>query len=344
MLREAAIHIDWCEMTMSMMREKQFEACERRLSACTGIGLFSDEATDADAQTLYGNSYEHGRDDTLVTIDMLRRRVLHRLPLEARYLCEEERQLVENLLMNDGELVLGDWDDLGAAESLVRRLWCGLAIRGENRVLYLPHKLHKPLTNAFSKNDDEEVRRLVANFNASINGLLYITGMLHSLQPMACFMREVMKREDSEAAEIARRYLMASFEYIEAGSGDMMLLHPGLADPYRLIGSHMSDGHFTLEMAQGMLLGGMKGILPEEESLHERMCGSLMGALRPDYDAFECAEDIRMLAKQGVSYTEMESVLSSMLAVMPTDYMKAALRELYSNTPRWMSLKAAVAN
>ena len=50
MLREGMLHADWCEMTMSMMREKQFEACERRLFAYPSKALFSAEATELDAQ------------------------------------------------------------------------------------------------------------------------------------------------------------------------------------------------------------------------------------------------------------------------------------------------------
>lgn len=344
MFREVTAHVDWCEMTMSMMREKQFEACERRLSAHTGVSLFSEEATDADAQTLSERSYDRGADNGLVTLDTLRSRVLKRLPVEARYLSEDERQLIESLLLNDGELVLDDWDNIGSAEALVRRLWCGLDADGDNLVLRLPQKLQLPLTEALYAEGADEARELCIRFDASINGLLYISGMLHSSQPLACFTRDVMKREDACAAEIARRYLMASFEYIEVGGGELILLHPGLADPCRLIGARLPEERFTAEMAQEMMIGGMKGIMPEEEPLHEKMCGALMGALRPDYDVFECAEDLRMLAKQGVPYAEMESVMSSMLAVMPTENMKCALLELYLNTPRWMSLRTAVAN
>ena len=45
-------------MTMSMMREKQFEACERRLFAHPGVGLFAPEATEADAQALLAGSFD----------------------------------------------------------------------------------------------------------------------------------------------------------------------------------------------------------------------------------------------------------------------------------------------
>lgn len=44
MLRESTVHTDLSEMTMSMMREKQYEACERRLFAHPSAALFSAEA------------------------------------------------------------------------------------------------------------------------------------------------------------------------------------------------------------------------------------------------------------------------------------------------------------
>ena len=50
-LREGMIHVDWSELTMSMMREKQFEACERRLLSYPSVGLFSEEATEVEEAT-----------------------------------------------------------------------------------------------------------------------------------------------------------------------------------------------------------------------------------------------------------------------------------------------------
>ena len=58
MLRESTVHTDLSEMTMSMMREKQYEACERRLFAHPSAALFSAEATELDAQSLYEHSFD----------------------------------------------------------------------------------------------------------------------------------------------------------------------------------------------------------------------------------------------------------------------------------------------
>ena len=65
MLRESnMVHeLNWCEKTMSVLREKQYEACERRLSAFPAVALFSPLATDTMAQKLLECSFyanEHG--------------------------------------------------------------------------------------------------------------------------------------------------------------------------------------------------------------------------------------------------------------------------------------------
>lgn len=339
------LHVDWCEMTMSMMREKQFEACERRLFAYPSVGLFSDEATEADAQHLLVGSFEDAYGTSkrsLVTLQQLRERVMFRLPLEAQYVSVGEMQLLERLLVNEGEIMLGEWDDIGAAEALVRRLWCSFSANGEEWKLLLPKPLHQPLMIAIHMPEANAARERVFRFDATIHGLLYIAGLLHSAQPIGVFVREVMKREDEIAIEVARRYLQATFEYVTDANGDLILLHPGLADPYRMFQTQPVEGIFTLELSQELIAGGMNGILPEEIQLHETLCGALRGALRPEYDLGEAAEDLRMLAKQGVSLREMEEVMASMLSVLPTEQMKSALLMLYQCTPHWMGLKTAL--
>ena len=152
----------------------------------------------------------------------------------------------------------------------------------------------------------------------------------------------VMQRGDPMAREIARRYLQTSFDYITDGAGGMILLHPGLANPYQLVKRQQVGAMDSFEMSQQMVAGGMNGILPEEVPLHEAMCAALRGALRPELDVNDIAEDLRMLAKQNASLSEMESVLAESVTVLPTREMRDALRRLYEGTPRWLGLKAAL--
>ena len=336
------LHVDWGEMTMSMMREKQFEACERRLFAYPSVGLFSQEATELDAMRLLSGSFEKNNDQMLTTLSELRQRVMFRLPLEAQDVSVGEMQLLERLLMNDGEILLGEWDDIGAAEALVRRLWCSFRADGEEWTLMLPKTLHESIMLAIHMPEMAAARERVFRFEATIHGLLYIAGLLHSAQPVDVFMREVMRQDDDLAMEVALRYLQSTFEYVTDANGDLILLHPGLADPYRMFQMQPVEGIFTLELSQEVIAGGMNGILPEEIPLHEMLCGALRGALRPEFDLGEAAEDLRMLAKQGVELHEMEEVMASMLSVLPTQPMKDALKMLYQCTPHWMGLKTAL--
>ena len=229
-----------------------------------------------------------------------------------------------------------------AAEALVKRLWCSVHADGDSWKLVLPQALHEPLLKVISDPETLTARERLFRFDATIHGLLYIAGFLHVGQPMGVMLSEVMRRNDPLAVQVARRYLQASFEYITDANGDLILLHPGLADPYRMVGSQPVEGVFTLELSQELIAGAMNGILPEEIPLHDMLCGALNGALRPEYDMAEAAQDLRMLAKQGVSLPEMEYVMSSMLAVLPTQRMKDALLNLYRYTPHWMGLKPTV--
>ena len=233
-----------------------------------------------------------------------------------------------------------EWDDIGAAEALVSRLWCSFHMTEEDWMLELPQALHEPILLAMNTPEYPQVKELLLRYDAMMMGLLYIAGFLHCAQPIQTFTRDVVGNSDRLSEDLARRYLKSAFEYMTDSSNQMILLHPGLADPYRLIAAVNSEELFTLELSQEMMAGGMNGLFPEEEPLHEAMCGALEGFLRPEYDVAEATEDLRMLAKQGVSLRAMEAVMASMLCVMPTPAMKRALEQLHQCTPHWIGLRA----
>jgi hypothetical protein len=344
MLREAsAAHdSDWAEKTMSVLREKQFEACERRLSAYPPVNLFSPDATDEQAQTLLEHSFyqrEPGNEG-LATVASLRGRVLDQLPLEALYLSHGESELLERLLVADGKYTSDNWDAIDAAEALAQRLWCSFVDEDDEWTIVLAPQLMEPLLLAFNDPEYTEARARLFRFDATIHGLLYITGFLHSDQPLLFFLKDVIQRSDALARNIAYRYMMASFEYLSDGGSDILLMHPGLADPKRLIANTNLGDDVTLTLSEESLAGGMSGILPEEEALHESMRAALEGATRPEWDAEEAAEDLRLLAKQGVAHGEIEAVMASMVCVLPTPEIKRALKQLYDNTPHWIGMTA----
>ena len=341
MLREVTNQADWADKTMSIMREKQFMACEKRLSAHGSRNLFSSAMTNSDVQALLESSYYMEETaGVLLSLEDLRRKVMEQLPAEVTVLSSGEVSLLERLLIAKGRINLGEWDDVGAAEALVSRLWCSLHMSEEEWVLELPWALHEPILRAMSTREYTRTRELLFRFEAMVMGLLYITGFLYGSQPIYVFTREVMGRDDPLAACLARRHLKSAFEYMTDGFHGLILLHPGLADPYRLISAINREEAYVLELSQEMIAGGMNGLFAEEEPLYDAMCCALDGFLRPEYEVAEATEDLRMLAKQGVSLDEMEVVMASMLCMLPTQAMKQALRNLRQCTPHWIGLKA----
>ncbi len=342
MLREAsATHeTDWAEKTMSELREKQYEACERRLSAFPAMGLFSSQASDLHAQTLLERSFYRSEpgNDGLTTLEGLRGKVLAQLPIEALYLSSGESVLLERLLVADGRIQSGNWDEIDAAEALARRLWCSFSTEGEKWVLELAEVLKEPLLKAFNDPLYNRAKARLFRYDATINGLLYIAGFLHSTQPLLFFMNDVMEQRDTLARNIAYRYMKASFEYIAETDRDIILVHPGLADPNRLIDTMGMAGEITLTLNEETLAGGMNGLLPEEEPLHIAMHNALDGYTRPEWEVDEAAEDLRLLAKQRVPLRDMADVMASMLCVLPTPAMQDALKRLHDSTPHWIGM------
>ncbi len=335
----------WSDKTMSVMREQQLEACQDRLYRCPATGIF-DELCEDEIRSLYLFSFyarEEGR--KIPSQPELREKVLREAPLEACYLSPGEDDLVKRMLQGGGEAYLDDWDEISAAEALISRLWCTLQIvEDEYARLVMAPELMEPVSQAMSAPRYTRIREQLFGFDATLHSLLYLSGFLHASVPLAQFLLQKKTEKESVSARLIGRYLRAAFDYTETPEGEMLLLHPGLADPEHLLSNLAKLSPIEIQLTREMMLGGMNGILPEEVASSEAMRGVLTGAVRPEYDEEEVLEDLRMMAKQGASIDEMREVLESMLCVLPTPRMLNTLRQLHQQTVRWIGMAPAVIN
>ena len=344
MLRETNVgRLHWADKTMSVLRQEQLEACDRRLSHLPDVTVF-DLTDDLRTEEIWRCSYdaqEHPRVEKLHTRKELRAQVLGSLASEAALLSVEEHLLVERLVSLGGTAELIDWEETQAAESLVRRLWCTIARDHGHTVLHLAQALLPPLTLAISSHRHQELREKLMRHDAVIRGLLYIGGLLHYEEPLYHLMSDVL--QDSYACDLnlALRYLRASYDYTYARNGDMLLLHPGLADPEHILAQHQPTPEMAVELDEDTMRGAVDGILPEEVPLFEMLYGLFIGATRPELTPEGAAEDLLMLAKQGVSLVEMQEVLGTLLSIQPTEDMRRAVALVHARTPRWGQMHTA---
>lgn len=345
MQREAIVStMAWCEKTMTLMKVQQLEACEKRLNAYPQQSVF-DDCSYRDVMFLWNCSfYAHESlvKDELLTPQEIQAKVLNQLQEEVCLVSVDEYRLLERMLVFGGETELLDWNESGAAEALIRRLWCTLRWEDDRVFLRLPKPLHRPILSAMDSPECAEARERLFRFDATIHGLLYIAGFLHAQQPAEHFVAEVCPRKSRYSRMLARRYLCSAFDYVFDRQGQMLLIHPGLAD-YELLVKELDALKISeMELTEGMMLGGMNGIFPQEEPLHYAMIGALEGAVRPEYSEEEAVSDLRMLAKQGVPLSEMREVLASMLITLPTQPMLALLEQISAQTPRWAGLSSSL--
>ncbi|MBE5768425.1 MAG: hypothetical protein E7333_02400 [Clostridiales bacterium] len=346
MLREGNVQpLHWADKTMSVLKARQLEACEMRLHQLPDFGLFSG-CNDLNVEQLWQCSFEaqeQPHQQVLHTAAALQSQVLLTLPVEAALLSVEEMMLVERLLAMDGTAELMDWEEYAAAESLVRRLWCHVTFREGVVRVHLPRQLLLPLIGILSGTAHLEIRDRLMRYETAIRGLLYIAGLLHYQEPLMLLKRDVLKGVYGASDTLAMRYLRNTFDYTYAPDGVMLLLHPGLAEPERMLymdAPVSSKGQeMEMQMDESALMGAMDGLLPEERPLYDRLFGQLLGFVRPELTEEEAVEDLRMLVKQGVSLQETNEVLASLLTVMPTADMLESVRQMHQHTPRWGTLR-----
>lgn len=326
---------------MTVLKERQLEAWEERLRTYPHANLFLSHCDITQAQAVWEKSYEWTsghHDKEMIHLQAARDLVLAKLPTEVYFLSFQEHSLLERLLANYGKTELYDWEEAGAAESLVRRLWCSIEVENDIVILYLPVDLHEALSNALDTKEHHEFREKIFRFDATVHGLLYIVGYLGIEEPLERFLKDVAQRDDAIIRNLALRYFKASYDYVLDEKGHMILIHPGLAEPEPVIYQLGKSGLEVIELSPEMMLGAMNGILPEEVDLNRDMVASLIGNIRPEYNAADVAQDLRLLAKQGAPFEAMKEVLESVFAGLPTKSSLKAMEVLKTRTPSWYGL------
>ena len=334
--------LHWADKTMSVLRADLLEACEKDLAGLPSHCLFEPDCSDVDAESLYELSFFPGEDRTtsgkrpvpvLHTVEQLRSRVLHQLAQEAALLSVEEHDLLVRAVLFGGRTPLTDWNELLPARGLARRLWCRVEIQGNSSVLILPRQLSASILLLLASDSHKKVRELVEQVHENIENTLYLAGAAQAAGParhMASLLKDTFVAGQDN---LIRRFLLVGYDYVYDRTGQLLLIHPGLAEPERMM------DHACMDLDLRILSSASDSISDLESPLYERMLGLLMDVTRPEITPEDAVEDLIILAKQEVPYADMEEVLSSLLICQVTPEMREALKELCNRVPRWLTLE-----
>ncbi|MBR4457389.1 MAG: hypothetical protein IKS31_00305 [Clostridia bacterium] len=330
--------LSWPDKTMSVIQQRQLEACEMRLRRLPSFGLFNG-CTEENVDQLRRISYdarEHLNPPGLMHVADLTLTVMRRLPAEALLLTMPEFELVQQLLNDRDGLRLTEWHETAPAESLVRRLWCSVQTGegGDSVSLRMEPQFRLALMRLMGTDEYRQLRMRITQLNIAVICALNVYGILYA-DDVFDSLGDLLLGFDISLAE---RMLKIAFDYCLGRDGKMVLLHPALADPEKAMQGlfHVDLRPYAevdpAEPAPQMLLSDT-----EHQAMH-RLCALIEDSLRPDYSAYYCVEDLRFLAKQSVSFDTLAEVLAAQLAVRPTDDMLDGLRQLQVSSPGFVCM------
>ncbi len=334
----------WADKTMSVLRADQLEACEKDLTGFPAVCLFDASCQDRDAEKLYDLSWyaeedkASGNQPLLHRVSDLRSRVLSGFAPEMALLPGEEHDLLVRTVLFGGHLALQDWNDLIPARSLIRRLWCRGEWKDNVLVLHMPHQLCATALILLAGDEHRKLRDIVEHVIDGIDNTLYLMGMMQAA-PALRHLQTLLAGTCAEGhPDLAERMLRAAFDYTYDREGQLVLLHPGLAEPDGMITKFSSFSRTSSyqSMTSDVMNTASASVMDLESPLYDRMLSVLDGAVRPEISPEDAVEDLIILAKQGVPYKDMKEVLSSMLVSYPTREMLASLENLSGQIPRWL--------
>lgn len=334
----------WADKTMSVLRADQLEACEKELAGLPPFCLFDAACNDVHAEELYDLSYYAQEDrqshavPVLHTANELRVRVLSSFAPESALLPNEEHDLLVRMVLFGGRVVIQDWNELIPARSLIRRLWCGGEWKERTLILHMPHQLCATGLILLAGEEHKKIREIVEQVTESIDNTLYLSGVLQASAPIRHLASMLRGTCAENRTDLIRRLMYASFDYVYDKAGHLTLIHPGLADPDRLICqmSVPSVNESIRDLSPDTLNSASSSVMDLESPLYEQMLSTLLDSVRPELTPEDAVEDLIILAKQGVPLKDMKEVLSSMLVSIPTDDMLKSLENLQRQIPRWL--------
>ncbi len=324
---------------LSRMKEQSFEELKARLVSRSGLSVFGRTSSQHWAEA-YRFSYDcaEAPNEAWPTHAQLRAAVKRRVKDELPYITDREEGILRRMMLFGGTTPLLSDEELSAADSLLRRLWCSCVIRDDGRLfLQLAEPLAKPMLQAVEDDAYFETRGKMRALSATLHSMVYLHGMLYAQPALKHLSGHLLPSQDEYHLRLLNRYLMAEFDYCLDRQGNLVLMHPGLVCPERMLASLSNARYQATDYTREMILGGMSELLKEEEAANDILSHELGFALQPGYNPNAFVNDLKILVKQGASHDQLTGLIRDKLAIRMTPQIENALLRVETDTVRWQS-------
>ena len=209
-------------------------------------------------------------------------------------------------------------------------------------LLHLPRELMIPLSLILREQRHQELRSRLLFFDTDTKAALYLSGMLSAKQALSRLYESVLHDSYANDEALALRYLKAGNDFYYDRAGELFLLHPGLADPEKILREGGFPMGYQPDLPSERALMASRDLLPEEFETDAQLSALLDSCMGLETAEESSAHDLRILVKQHVTWSELMEVVRAMLPIPPTKELTACLHRLYAFTPRWGTYRAAL--
>lgn len=324
---------------------------------CLGFGLYH-HVNDDNIQQLWDLSYdaEENEEAGLPAAREVEGLIRSRLVREAALLTLGEHMILEIMMNSENRLPLFSDSDhmlpqmtpdaLGASVSLVRRLWCWVeADEAGTYWLRISDRLSKNLDKLFNTAKHKKLRENLFRWDCFVKDMLYLFGYSPASEPLSHLLTEVLVSKDPSDIILCERFFSAGYRlYFPDEESQPYLLHPAVIDPERMIRTDSACLEEVLELTAEEMTGAYHQVMPDEQEACQMMNNALSTVIRSDYTEDEMVDDLRYLAKQGVTEAELLQLISNRIISLPSPQLKAALHRLCTDTRPWIYSGSNVLN
>ncbi len=321
----------WFERSMSYIQSESIDDCEALMKEHSELHLFGG-SKDADAETLWRKSYDaldHPYAPVLHTIKDLENQVLELLENESYFLSTIEYGLLQRLLSQKGHLLVLRSGEIPACLSLIRRLWCYASFPPDGSVaLHMPESLLFEISRILTQRGFIEHSFLLGDFTQVTDSILLWKGIL----PLSIALSELEEvfSPMHVPETIFRRFLLSNYDYT-VHQGNILLIHPGLAEPsklFPLLKDYPNDIYST----------DFDSVLSEWDTptkLSQMLIGTCRRVMRKDYNPQDLAADLTLLRKQGAPYEALVDTLKASSVMTPSSDMLDCIRLICQYVQPW---------
>ena len=332
-------HNDLKECTLSRMKENKYSKIRKRLGDLSGFSIYGIGSAQHWTQ-VYEYSYlcmeKAGQE--WPKLPTLRASIKKQIHLEYPLITEQEEALLKRVIAFGGSSPLFTDDELLAADSLIRRMWCNCIVLDNGQIsLHVSDNLAPRLIVLMTDPTVREERNKLYALNATLRSMVYLHGMLYAEPAITHISHHLFSNCDCLEKRFIYRYLKAEFDYCVDKQGNLVLIHPGLIHPERMLSSISNAKYQAADFSREMVIGGMNELLREEYAAEDILKAELGFVLQPGYSAGSMVNDVKFLIKQGATHEELADLISDKLAVQMTPRLENALKRAEMDTVRWQN-------